>query len=327
MNKRLSYIDNVAGIMIPWMILGHCSLFSGFGIPGYSILSFYMPWFFYKSGMFFKTRNCQELIKTDYKKFIIPFWVYSLIGWFVWSVCGLIDGSQSLSSCFLKPLNSMALRGYITGNSALWFLLSLFIIRQISNVLLQRPLSPLVLSIICFALAFSLYYFGWYNYSWWFGNIFSGMCFFLLGYLMNNKKPNRFLTILALLFFVTCLLLELFRLVDFPYLYMHANKMNRGNYILFYPLAFSGIILTNRFFEILSSKMKFSLLNYIGRNSMNFYVTHWILLTIVSFMAKYFFHVESSIILFVILVISCIVFLPLISLVINYKNKRKEIPN
>lgn len=92
MNKRLSYIDNVAGIMILWMILGHCSLFSGFCVPGYSILGFYMPWFFYKSGMFFQTRNQPE------------------------------------------------------------------------------PLSPLVLSVICFALAFSLYYFGWYNYSWWFGN-------------------------------------------------------------------------------------------------------------------------------------------------------------
>jgi len=300
------------------MILGHCSLFSAFYIPGYWILGFYMPWFFYKSGMFFQTRNRQELMKKDYKKFIIPFLVYSLIGWFVYSICGLIDGSQTLSSCFLHPLKSIILRGNIKGNGALWFLLSLFFVRQISNILISKQLLPApILSVICCAFAFVLYYLGWYNYSWWFGNLFSGLCFFLLGYWMNNKKLNWFSTMLALLFFVGCLVLKMFRLVEFPYLYMHANKMYCGNYILFYPLAFSGVLLTNHFFEILSSKMKFTILNYIGRNSMNFYVTHWILLTIVSFIAKYFFRIESSKMLFLILVISCIVFLPLISFFID----------
>lgn len=142
MKERLSYIDDVAGIMIIWMILGHCTFFSGFSVPFYSVLGFYMPWFFYKSGMFFRKRNWLELIKKDYKKFIIPFVVYSLIGWFLWSICCLIDGSQTLSSCLLAPLKSLYLRGNIKGNGALWFLLSLFVVRQIANALINRQLPP-----------------------------------------------------------------------------------------------------------------------------------------------------------------------------------------
>ncbi len=56
--KRIKYVDLSAGIMILWMMLGHC------GIPGthyghyfHRLLFFFMPWFFYKSGYFFKIGN------------------------------------------------------------------------------------------------------------------------------------------------------------------------------------------------------------------------------------------------------------------------------
>lgn len=105
---------------------------------------------------------------------------------------------------------------------------------------------------------------------------------------------------------------------------MHANKMYSGNYVLFYPVAFSGILLTNKIFEFLSSKIKFNILNYIGRNSMNFYVTHWILFTIVVFVSKYVFHIESAKQLFFILLMSSILCLPLISKLIDtIKSKSK----
>lgn len=59
-NERLEHIDVAAGIMILWMMLGHVGGASelGFINPHWMkylerLFFFFMPWFFYKSGMFF----------------------------------------------------------------------------------------------------------------------------------------------------------------------------------------------------------------------------------------------------------------------------------
>ena len=142
MTKRFNYIDAIAGIMIIWMILGHCTTFSHYRLPFREFLSFYMPWFFYKSGMFFKARNQKDLLQKDLRKYIKPFIVYSLVGYVVWCVCGLIDGSQSFLSCVWRPVKSFYKSGCVVGNGALWFLLTLFITRFIGNMLINKKLPP-----------------------------------------------------------------------------------------------------------------------------------------------------------------------------------------
>lgn len=56
---REKYLDAVCGIMIVWMIVGHiinsCGLIeSRFYVLGNHMLPFFMPWFFFKSGMLYK---------------------------------------------------------------------------------------------------------------------------------------------------------------------------------------------------------------------------------------------------------------------------------
>lgn len=333
--NRKAYIDVVAGIMIIWMILGHCYSFSHY-FPRviwntYKFLSFYMPWFFYKSGSFFRSRTSKDLLKKDLRKYIRPFLVYSIIGWSVWSVCGVIDGSRSLYSCLMAPLNSFYLRGNIKGNGALWFLLSLFLVRQIGNVCLNIQLKSsfkwivVITVIIVISLAFLLYKIEWSNHSWWFGNIFTGLFFFLLGYLLNSIEQNRWAFLISTSIYALYVFLYFTCIInDFPYLYMHANRMYRGNYLLFFPMAVAGIIMTNNIFSFLCNRVKFRILEYIGRNSMNLYVTHWILFTIVVFVTKHISHIESTKYMFYILLMSSIVFLPLISKLIDtVKSKYK----
>ena len=65
--QRYRYIDVICGIMIVWMILGHiasaCNLKeSWFYITGNHLLPFFMPWFFYKSGMLYKHKNAYEML-------------------------------------------------------------------------------------------------------------------------------------------------------------------------------------------------------------------------------------------------------------------------
>lgn len=60
--KRDESLDAVCGLMIVYMIYGHICLWSGIQqiewIP--RLLYFFMPWFFFKSGLFFKPRSLKE---------------------------------------------------------------------------------------------------------------------------------------------------------------------------------------------------------------------------------------------------------------------------
>ena len=71
--------------------------------------------------------------------------------------------------------------------------------------------------------------------------------------------------------------------------------------------------MTNIFFRILCKNMGFGLLEYIGTNAMNIYVIHWILMASVIFLAKYFFDINSKVILLLLLIGACALLLPIIN--------------
>ena len=320
--KREKYIDVVAGFMIALMIYQHCLYFSHFHEPvSYYLVGFIMPFFFYKSGMFFTPKQQSTLMKKDANKLLRSFVVYSFVGWVVWCACGLIGESLSIKDCIVRPIRLFFRHGDISGNEALWFLLSLFIVRQCANIMLKKT-HPFVLSVICFLLAFTLYALGWYRYSWWFGNIFSGMCFFGLGYWLKGKN-NTIVIMLSIVFLSFVVFANSVGWIQsFPRLSMHRNRMLCGSYLLFYPVALAGIIVINGIFRYLCKFIKFRILEYIGVNAMNFYVTHWILFVFVVFAAKQIFNIDSPVILYAILLGASILLLPIINEILNtFKTK------
>lgn len=141
--KRIKYIDAVAGVMIGWMILGHCLFFSHYSLSFYKYLGFFMPWFFYKSGLFFSLKKRGDLLRKDIFKFIRYYVVYSFFGWSIWVICRLIYGF-SIVSCLLFSVRNFISHNSVIGNSALWFLFSLFVVRQASNVALRKMSPPTI---------------------------------------------------------------------------------------------------------------------------------------------------------------------------------------
>ena len=82
MNKRVFYLDNLSGLLIIEMIfLCHIRILSvmipdsGFLYQLQYFLIFFMPWFFFKSGMFYG-RNLKHDITKDAKKLLVPFVYY-----------------------------------------------------------------------------------------------------------------------------------------------------------------------------------------------------------------------------------------------------------
>ena len=84
MNRNES-IDTAAGIMILYMIFTHvCQHYhlenSTVYITCEHLLYFFMPWFFFKAGMFFKIGENKEVINKGIRRLLKPFILYSLLG-------------------------------------------------------------------------------------------------------------------------------------------------------------------------------------------------------------------------------------------------------
>jgi len=77
-NKRLTYIDLGAGVMVLWIIMGHAVSVVSFTPPENQLqlpltLFFALFWFFYKSGQFFSKSDVIELYKKNKRKLISEF--------------------------------------------------------------------------------------------------------------------------------------------------------------------------------------------------------------------------------------------------------------
>ena len=59
--SRDKNIDAVAGLMIIVMVIGHC-VATGYLKIFITLFNFYMPWFYYKSGMFYRRQSNQKCI-------------------------------------------------------------------------------------------------------------------------------------------------------------------------------------------------------------------------------------------------------------------------
>lgn len=137
-NQRLKYIDLGAGIMILYMVVGHVLLFA-WGIETswsqdsisestrtfFPYLSFFMPYFFYKSGMFFRKKSIPQLLSHDSRKLLLNYAIWGGIGYVLFVIMRLIDGTATLHNCTYSVLRTIFLRGTPSNNEALWFLLTL----------------------------------------------------------------------------------------------------------------------------------------------------------------------------------------------------------
>lgn len=90
--------------------------------------------------MFYNQKQQTDLIRKDIGKYLKPFISFSLLGWPIWSICEMIDGTRTLLNCVLSVFHTFIIGGYIAANGALWFLLSLFLVREFANVIIHGNL-------------------------------------------------------------------------------------------------------------------------------------------------------------------------------------------
>lgn len=312
--KRDTYIDIVSGIMIIYMLIYHLLQWTE-GITIH-ILFFFMPWFFFKSGMYFRKADYKSYLKKNVKHLLIPFFWFSLIGTlFYWAdLIALKDFNWLHYILFLK----VVLNGSVPGNTALWFLISLFLVKMIYNLTYTKVQSfVIMLSALGIAYLCSFLNIDSPKYL---ANASSGLVFFTIGHMLKEKQFMKHIIIACLLIYI---LIAIFcpSIVD-----MYGNKTSSGVYILWYPFSLAGIIIMNNLVKItplnLYKTLIFRIIQNIGKNSMNYYVTHWVLLLACKIiMVDYLGYKQGDNLYVFATCLSLIVLLPISSYIFNTNTK------
>ncbi|MBQ6751457.1 MAG: acyltransferase family protein [Bacteroidaceae bacterium] len=317
MDKERDYsIDVVAGILVIHMILGHCIIRAKakdlylYNIMNY--LYFFMPWFFFKSGMFYKSRQLSERLTYEGRKLGIPFLIYSIIGSIMYGVMNFLQDSFTAKQMFIKPIKELLKEGSIMGNRPLWFLFSLFAVLIIADILHEYKIKVAYVITSCFLLSLMLYIID-FRHPFYLSNVITGLCFLYLGIYFKSLQYKRYI-------FYTCIVLyAIFCIWGLTRVDMRENKLIEGSYILYVPTCIFGIVSINNIVRYMPFKLR--LLAYVGRNSMDFYVLHWILLYLVDILLILFDRELSGLNLLLCYVLTEIILLPLYCSIMGIKQK------
>lgn len=273
---RERYIDTVAGIMILVMVLGHYTTLSGSTIDLHlEYLGFFMPWFFYKSGLFFKEKRIKDSLIADAKKLLWPFITFTFLGWILNCVHLYLRNDYNIVHYILTPPKELLLGATTAGNEPLWFLVTLFIVKNICNVASVYKIPSNFVLLISFLLSVSLFY-SKLNMPDYIANSCTGLYFYVIGREMKvlNNAGGLISNGIVILAYV-CILFFAMPLVD-----MRVNSLVQGNYLLWFVYAPCACYAINLLVKHIH--YSFPILSWIGKNSMVLYVTHWLIFLIIS---------------------------------------------
>lgn len=272
MKKRDSSLDCVAGILIIYMISIHIFQWSGMNniLSTYWMLplSFFMFWFFYKSGMYYKDKTCKEVLLGGGKKLMIPFIVFSLVGHLLQCVKMFMEGDTNWVHYIFSPIKQIMLYGSVGGNLALWFLPSLLAV-QLMYTWLQKNVRDEWIVLLSLAFAYTLHAMN-ISKPLYIGNVSLGLAIFAIGHAMRELQYKRLVFVLCGIVYLLLLILSVGS-IDF-----RANGVGKESYLL--PVMFSlcGCIVINNLFR--KGQWRIGVLKYVGERAMSFYVLHWLVL-------------------------------------------------
>lgn len=313
--NRENYIDAISAILIIYMILLHIfqmtnkeSFLSSFYMK---ILFFFMPWFFFKAGMYFKCSDWKTVIAVGLKRLIIPYLVFSLIGYVVQLIEFIVTGDNNWGYLVISPIAHFLLNGALWGNLALWFLLSLFFVRLLLQLIVSRNISFYAASFVSLFIAFALHFVD-FRIPLYIANTCSGLFFALCGYHLRYNQFKRKWVIIGLIAYLYNLFISKSG-VD-----MFHNQLGNGYYLVWIFASLGGCITINNLFKYMS--LGNVRLNVIGKDAMSYYVMHYALLSFLSVVFKYITNSDNSDALFAIMLVSCLVVLPILNrLIMNSK--------
>lgn len=284
-------LDIVAGVLIIWMMLTHAAAGAEYEPTWFKwadrILYFFMPWFFFKAGMFFKAKPRREFYRSNFKRLIVPFLVFSLIGYLCW-LPGMIGNSElSMKYKLLAPFIQLWKEGSVTGNIPLWFLLSLFIVKALANEAMLRHVSFWITGALGLIVGFALHFKGGLE-PLWIANSAIGLAFFILGYWLHSPavadhRVRRWLR--GWMFYLPALTLFMAQLLFLPgSVTMRSNGYSGVHigygveYLIWFVASTLGCLLINK--AATWKPLRYTGLHRVGRDSMGYLAVHQLVINL-----------------------------------------------
>lgn len=290
---RNKAIDTVGGVMILFMILRHCfidtvkdSLFGG--VIAYYPLLFFMAWFFFKGGMFYRDEPLAASISKGFTRLLVPYFVFSLIAVILASIVyGCLDGIQGIQGVFQRIPVYVKREGAVDCNAPLWFLLSFFLVRVFFTFARSLHIPSWCVSICALLAAFGLYR-AQFPIGQYYGNTAMGLFCFSMGYLLKDLQYHKALFIPSTVIYVTYLV------------YCCCTRsvvgiFNSNVHTPFFPTALyyiAGCIFVNNLFTRVP-KLQSDFLAGIGYDSMSYYVVHFPVIYLAWAVERAVFHMSD----------------------------------
>ncbi|MBO7171812.1 MAG: hypothetical protein J6V52_02510 [Bacteroidaceae bacterium] len=274
--KRFQHTDLAAGILILWIIIFHaingCKVFgttdARVALP---YLTFSMPWFFYKSGQFYKADGS---VRKDVRKLLLPFLLWSGIGYSIYLAVLFFSGSLSLETAVTDVAHTFYIYGYIPVNVPAWFVLSLFFVRVIGRWIVRHSVPPLVCIAAGTAFGYVFHLLDNPHLPFWAANIVMGVVFYLTGYKFSAYENNPWLRIVCFGGYAA------FLLFGCSIVGHHRNVLLTGHYLMWPLFAYCGIVTFNTLCRWLDTALSSCALKgvrpvtFVGRHTMTILITH-----------------------------------------------------
>lgn len=316
---RHKYLDNLTGLLIIQMIfLCHVRIIA-VGVPDDSFLYhlqyflvFFMPWFFYKSGMFYAHRVEKDALVKDSKKLLLPFAIYALYAYIIQVLCMIGRHEPITVEKLVTEQISLLLSGAcIPWNQPLWFLVTLFLVRNLYNIIepFVNKYIILVVSLYgaCFCRDINQYI------DFWIGTTSQCLFFYAVGDVLRTIQYRKIV-------FFSAIVVYALR-YSFTWIHEWDARINHVSehdiYILTILILISGIITFNNVFKK-TLNYEIPILSTIGKNSMLLYVTHFPCILILHFYIIPYLHMEGTINGFIISSLIMIVYLSAITITNRY---------
>lgn len=285
---RHHYFDLITGFFMIQIIVMHILQLAGkyddnvIFSPIMHLFFFFMPWFYFKSGYFFKPveKINKNYISGKFKKLLIPFISFSIIGLLITFPMEVYEAQRPIWRILLSfPFSILRDGSGGAGNLPIWFLLSLFF-TIISFALLDKLNLKWLIVTFPF-LGFILFYYK-IELPLGFTNFFLAVFFYGVGNVFRKVENSRYY-ILTSIFSIAIYITSQF--YCFSSLDFRTHELLTGYYFIYIISSIAGLIIIYRIGKVVNFIKP---INYIGQNSMAYFVIHWPILILVKTLFKIF---------------------------------------
>lgn len=259
-SHRDHHLDVICGVMILYMTYIHyvdVTAWQEVYTLSFKFIPFFMPWFYFKGGIFFSIGEVnRRYVVNNFKRLIIPTLGFTLFG----LLC-VFERYDTLDRLLLTLGGGFLKFGATPINLPLWYLTALFLVRLVCRWVVRSMWHAIVLSVVALLIATYCHSIGATDYKVLVERVALGLIFFTAGFLLRTLQYNRWIFLLAIVF--ACLSF----LLGISYVHMVCNELEFGHYWHFFPMSLSGIIIVNNIGRLIAVQ-GCEFMAALGRNSL-----------------------------------------------------------